>query len=154
MTHVIDEFTTRREDGVYIHTPLSNMSLSTIELHGLRWASVEHYYQAMKAILPEEREAIRLAPTPGQAKKLGRRCQLRPNWEEIKIQVMRTGLRAKFVPSNADGRYLISTGQALLIEGNTWGDKFWGCVGGIGENWLGHLLMARRAEVRYLEITR
>lgn len=156
MSEVIDRFATRDASDQLVHSPLSNFSASPMEIHGVTWPTVEHYFQGMKTQRDEEREAIRAAPTPGQAKHLGGarsgRCHLRANWEEIKIPVMRMGLRHKFVPSNADGRYLLNTGNALLIEGNDWGDKFWGCVRGLGENWLGHLLMARRAEIRYLEV--
>ena len=40
------------------------------------------------------------------------------------------------------------TGDAELIEGNNWGDTFWGVCNGVGENHLGKLLMARRAQLR------
>lgn len=40
---------------------------------------------------------------------------------------------------------LVGTGDAMLVEGNTWGDKFWGVCRGEGENQLGKLLMERRA---------
>ena len=32
-----------------------------------------------------------------------------------------------------------------LVEGNYWGDTFWGICNGEGTNWLGILLMAERA---------
>jgi predicted NAD-dependent protein-ADP-ribosyltransferase YbiA (DUF1768 family) len=35
-----------------------------------------------------------------------------------------------------------------LIEGNTWGDKFWGQVKGEGANYLGRLLMKVREELQ------
>lgn len=149
---VIDRFTVSGPQG-YQHSPLSNFHLGDLLISNQIWASMEAYYQGMKTLITEEREAIRLAPTPGEAKKLGRRCHLRPNWEEIKLPVMRFGLRHKFVPANSEGTYLLNTGDALLIEGNDWGDKFWGCVDGLGENWLGMLLMGRRAELRYLAAT-
>ncbi len=127
------------------------MPISNITIQGQLWMTVEHYFQGMKTLDPQVRERIRMAPTPGKAKALGRGCRLRANWEEIKIPVMRMALRNKFLPTNSDGRYLLNTGNALLLEGNDWGDKYWGVVNGQGENWLGHLLMARRAEIRYLE---
>ena len=39
---------------------------------------------------------------------------------------------------------LITTGDALLVEGNTWGDTFWGQCDGVGENHLGRILMGVR----------
>ena len=48
---------------------------------------------------------------------------------------------------------LIATGDAVLIEGNTWGDRFWGMVRNdsgmwVGENWLGRLLTLQRSIIR------
>jgi predicted NAD-dependent protein-ADP-ribosyltransferase YbiA (DUF1768 family) len=39
---------------------------------------------------------------------------------------------------------LMATGDAELIEGNTWGDRYWGVVDGTGENRLDKHLMQRR----------
>ena len=36
---------------------------------------------------------------------------------------------------------LIATGCEWLEEGNTWGDRTWGTVNGVGQNLLGHVLM-------------
>lgn len=133
------------------HTPLSNFSESPMVIDGDGWPTVEHYYQAMKTTDPAEREKIRRAQSPGEAKRLGRRVALRPDWEEIKLLVMRRALKYKFRYDNSDGVYLMSTGDQYLAEGNDWNDRFWGvspAVGGYGQNWLGVLLMARRAELR------
>jgi predicted NAD-dependent protein-ADP-ribosyltransferase YbiA (DUF1768 family) len=43
---------------------------------------------------------------------------------------------------------LLETGDAELIEGNDWGDTFWGVCGGKGNNFLGKLLMEVRKELR------
>lgn len=127
---------------------LSNFYPSSFEASGYPWTTVEHYYQAMKSIDPKHREAVCLTETPGEAKRLGRHCELRPDWEEIKIRVMRAGLLMKFAPMTVLTVLLLNTCDRYLIEGNTWGDSFWGVCDGQGENWLGHLLMARRAELR------
>lgn len=39
---------------------------------------------------------------------------------------------------------LIATGDSQLIEGNTWGDTYWGVCRGKGQNKLGKLLMKVR----------
>lgn len=44
---------------------------------------------------------------------------------------------------------LLATGGVELIEGNDWGDAFWGVCGGYGQNWLGVLLMLVRSELAY-----
>ena len=111
----------------------------------------EHFFQAMKSLNPKERQAIVLAPTPGKAKRLGRKVSLRKDWEDIKEEVMLTGLRHKF--SNPELRKkLLATGNEELIEGTTWHDNYWGICdcktcGGQGKNRLGKLLMQVREEL-------
>lgn len=41
----------------------------------------------------------------------------------------------------------LATGDAILIEGNTWGDRFWGVCEGFGQNHLGHVLMRVRVQL-------
>lgn len=145
MANVIPSFYV---DGV--HSPLSNFYAFEFVVSGKTYATVEHYFQAMKTVDLTEREKLRLTHGPGTVKKMGRRVQLRTDWEAIKLQVMRTALMHKFEINNPMGECLLGTGDAWLVEGNNWGDRFWGAVDGQGENWLGHLLMARRAELRAL----
>jgi len=88
------------------------------------------------------------APTPAKAKYWGRRCTMRPDWETEKVNVMYHLVKNKF--SHPDlGRRLLETGDAYLVEGNTWGDKFWGVEtdSGEGENHLGMILMRVREEL-------
>jgi ribA/ribD-fused uncharacterized protein len=108
--------------------------------------SNEHYYQAEKAQWPDERLWVLDAPTPGLAKKRGRKVALRPDWDEIKDEVMLRLLRRKFKNAGL-ARLLLATQDADLIEGNHWGDTYWGVCGGIGENKLGKLLMQVRREL-------
>lgn len=110
-------------------------------------ATVEHAYQALKTLDPKERERIRSARTPGEAKKRGRHATLRLNWDAIRIDEMRRCLRAKFADPGLMAQ-LVATGSRLLVEGNHWGDRFWGVSEGQGKNWLGKLLMELRAEGR------
>lgn len=72
---------------------------------------------------------------------------MRDDWERVKLAVMLDLLRQKF--AHADLRaQLIATSDDVLVEGNTWGDTFWGMCNGVGLNHLGRLLMQVRAEVR------
>ena len=94
-------------------------------------------------------DKVLMAATPGEAKKVGRSVPLNPDhWDTIKVQCMREITNAKFadVPEYA-GR-LMNTGARMLVEGNTWGDKFWGrCKEGdkwVGLNTLGVILMEQR----------
>jgi ribA/ribD-fused uncharacterized protein len=109
--------------------------------------TVEHHYQAAKTADPDWAAKILRAPAPAEAKKLGRLCPALANWDLHRVPVMRGLLRLKFqIPAMGDA--LVMTGDAELIEGNWWGDTFWGKVDGIGENWLGRLLMETRSLLR------
>ena len=59
------------------------------------------------------------------------------------MDVMRAVLAAKFSDPDLQA-CLIATGDAELVEENTWGDRFWGRTRGVGKNMLGHLLMELR----------
>jgi N-glycosidase YbiA len=95
------------------------------------------------------------ASTPTKAKQLGQSVVIRRDWEAIKLQVMRDAIRFKFPTIHHElSELLLATGDAMLIEGNAWDDRYWGAIYNLetdkwtGYNWLGHLLMARRAELR------
>jgi hypothetical protein len=60
-------------------------------------------------------------------------------------------LMQKFTRHPQLARELVGTGDAELVEGNTWGDEFWGVCNGRGSNQLGRLLMEVRALLRSLE---
>lgn len=129
-------------------TPLSNFHLFDVRISGIYWKTNEHYFQAMKTLDTGERNLIWAAKTPGQAKRLGRKVTLRSDWEEIKLLVMRQAIDRKFTLESAPGKYLLKTGDRLLVEGNSWNDRFWGVCEGTGQNWLGVLLMYRRAALK------
>jgi len=130
------------------HTFLSNFSAANVELDGEVYPTVEHAYQAAKTLDVDERHKIRLqAKTAGQAKKMGNKVKLRKNWEMIKVVVMRSLLEQKFAVGTMPHDWLLKTGDAELIEGNYWHDTFWGVCDGVGENWLGRLLMEIRDEL-------
>lgn len=132
---------------------LSNFQPVMVLLDDVSYPSVEHAYQAAKTPDKSKRNIICHAETPGKAKRLGRSplLQVREDWEFVKVDVMRNLVRQKFTHSGFQHfnlcRQLINTGDALLIEGNVWNDTFWGVCRNVGQNWLGRLLMERRAEL-------
>ncbi len=130
------------------HAFLSNFFPAPFVLDGIVYPTVEHAFQAAKCCDAAQAERIRRAPSPGAAKRLGRRAQLRPDWEPVKLDVMHRCLRAKFAQHPDLAARLLATGSARLVEGNTWGDTFWGRTGSRGRNHLGRLLMLVRAELR------
>ena len=133
---------------------LSNFDDSPFEIGGITYPTVEHWFQAWKTADLETHKAIAAAPTPGKAKRMGRRVELRPDWEEIKVEIMRAGLWYKFSNPNLRDK-LLATGDEELMEGNTWHDNTWGncvcqrCQDIPGRNMLGMLLMELRQEIEY-----
>jgi N-glycosidase YbiA len=134
-----------RFDGEYAF--LSNFWSSPITLDGITYPTVEHAFQAAKAINPPERQRIAALPTPGAAKRAGRKVAIRPDWERVKVGIMEDLVRRKFADPELAGK-LLATGEEDLVEGNTWNDRFWGVCRGSGRNELGKILMRVRAELR------
>ena len=80
---------------------------------------------------------------PAESKKAGRRVTLRPDWEEVKVGIMEEIVRTKFTQNEDLKCWLIGTGDAELVEGNTWHDTCWGVDAKTdeGQNHLGKILM-------------
>jgi len=138
---------------------LSNFYLVDIEYKGDIYPTLEHAYQAAKTHSKKERAKIRNLKYGGEAKKYGRalkeRGLQREDWEEVNIKIMRSLLRKKFAKDHVAKLWirLKNTGDAKLIEGNFWHDRFWGMMkdpDGIlrGKNMLGKLLMEIRSELK------
>ena len=129
----------------------SNFSAHEFTLDGEYWKTSEHYFQAQKfAHSPEDMAAIARASTPKRAAELGRERTrpLRKDWEEVKDDVMRRALAAKFEAHPELRELLLGTGDEELIE-KTSGDYYWGCgTRGTGHNMLGKLLMELRDKLR------
>lgn len=114
---------------------------------GITYPSSEHAYVASKVITLSTRRWIASIETAGQVKRAGRTLVLRDDWEQVKRAEMLSILRLKFQnPELADK--LRATGNATLVEGNTWGDTYWGVCNGQGHNVLGQLLMLVRSELQ------
>lgn len=136
---IIDSF--RGEYGY-----LSNFHKCRVEFEGMVYPSVEHAFQAAKNPDPEYRSLIAAAGSPVTTKRMGKKTQLRPDWEEVKEGIMLELLRSKFSDPVLREK-LLATGDAELIEGNNHWDRFWGVCRGEGLNKLGKLLMRVREEL-------
>ena len=130
---------------------ISNFYWNEIEFEGITYPTNEHFFQAMKTLDIGERQKIANCLTPGQAKRMGRQVVLRPDWEEVKEDIMLFGLCLKFADEQlAD--WLVETGDEPLEEGTTWHDNEWGncscerCRNIPGKNKLGKILMKLRTE--------
>lgn len=132
---------------------LSNFYRSPFIIDGFVYETIEHFFHCMKTRDKQTRKWIKESHTAGEAKRRGRNVKLRPDWEEVKMGIMKKGLKAKFTQNSLLRQKLLETGEKLLEEGNSWGDSFWGVnknpkrgrIG--GENHLGRLLMALRDEL-------
>jgi ribA/ribD-fused uncharacterized protein len=131
---------------------LSNFFVRDLTLDNVVYRSGEHAFQAQKAFRLDERTYVMDALTPTEAKRRGRLVALRIGWEEEKLAIMERVVRAKFKDAQL-AHLLKKTGDAQLIEGNTWDDDYWGVVVGRGENdahgenHLGKILMKVRDEL-------
>lgn len=153
----------RRDRGSFRF--LSHFYPSPLVLDGSVWPTVEHYYQFQKSFDPNYRAAIRAAEHPGHVKHLAasptvpRRFSKgswfrkhgtapRPDWDEVKLDIMRRADGAKYMQNVDLAALLMATGTAELVEDSA-SEPFWG-IGqeGLGHNWAGRILMEVRAGFR------
>jgi N-glycosidase YbiA len=138
----------------YSKTPeynwLSNFSAHSFTLDGVRWPTVEHYYQAQKYPGQVVVDAIHRSASPAEARNRGqdRSLQPRPDWDDVKTEVMRRAIEAKFTEHSELRERLLSTGDEELVhESGT--DMFWGRKkDGSGKNMLGVVTMSVRQFLR------
>lgn len=132
----------------YINSDKSDLC----KIEKYNYMSVEHYYQAMKFNDPKIRKQIREAFSPFLAKKIAHKNEalIRKDWDNIKLDIMEKGVRAKFMQNEYLKKKLLQTGNVCLEEGNTWNDLFWGksLKTGKGQNHLGKILMKVRQEIK------
>lgn len=125
---------------------LSNFYPCRIRVDGIVYPSVENAYVAAKFDNHVIKRKIATMDS-GEAKVFGRNNPITtPNWDDVKVDIMRELIDLKFLDNNLAAK-LIATDPLLLIEGNTWGDRFWGMCQGEGENMLGRILMQQRAKL-------
>ena len=130
---------------------LSNFYPATIIMDGLRFTDSEAAFQSQKE--PEKAHMYE-GLDPKTTKAMGRKANLRSDWDEVKDDTMRRVVRLKFEQNSDLQKRLIDTGEAVLIEGNNWHDNYWGvctcdkCERISGKNMLGKILMEIRNEFK------
>lgn len=129
----------------------SNFYSAEIMIDNYKYPTTEHYFQAMKffPINIEYFNKIRLSKSPNDAFKLGKSkiYKIRDDWNEIKDDIMRKALKAKFTQHPNLKEVLINTNESVLIE-HTERDNYWADGGdGSGKNMLGKLLMELRSQL-------
>lgn len=135
---IIDSF----REGFYF---LSNFYKASILYDGIIYMNAEAAFQAQKTNNMVERVYMS-EMGPAEAKRYGRKVKLRKDWNDVRLSVMKDIVYVKFSQNPDLKEKLLATGEARLEEGNDWGDRFWGTVGGSGENHLGKILMEIREQ--------
>lgn len=116
--------------------------------YGWPYGSTEAAFQAAKCETDDEKYGF-IHLSPDAAKRKGRQVKLRPDWEQVKDGIMEEIVHEKFFQWEHLARKLMATGDAELIEGNTWNDRYWGIDLHTmqGQNKLGKILMKVRDEL-------
>lgn len=127
---------------------LSNFYECPVTLDGITYQNSEAAFQAQKVIDPNQRKQFANLE-PGKAKRLGRKVELRSNWDWYRDYAMKEVLEAKFTQNKDLLEKLLDTGDATLIEGNWWNDTYWGICNGKGSNKLGRFLMELRSTLAW-----
>ena len=124
---------------------LSNFYPAKVIYEGVEYRTSEHAYQAAKSLNRVVRASIQKIQKPGKAKEEGQLIKARPDWDKVKVKIMTEILLSKFSDPKLM-EMLVATRPAILIEGNTWHDNFWGscfcekCSSIKGQNHLGIIL--------------
>ncbi len=144
---------------------LSNFYPCKVEVDGMRFPSSEHAYMSFKSsgdfTTPEEEDrpsitapwktiCQSLVVSCKDIKKWGSLVKIDvPDWDSKRPGIMLKVVSAKFEQNPDLAQKLLDTGDQELIEGNNWGDTYWGMVNGVGENHLGNILMTVRTALKF-----
>ena len=125
---------------------LSNTYKSPVEFNGIEFPNVESCYWAQRPKDDHSRiKFARLKPAKAKAKAIN--TTPRDDWDDVKVNIMSNILLKKFSNENLKKK-LISTGDAELINNDSYNDEFYGVHYGNGENILGKLLMQIRDKIK------
>ena len=119
-----------RPDGRPSHSCFSQWFEADFRIDGVRYSTAEHFMMAEKARLFDDqamRTRILAAGRPGAAKALGRKVGNfdEAAWAARRFDAVVEGNLAKFSQNPALGRYLLATGQQVLVEASPV-DRIWG----------------------------
>ena len=86
--------------------------------------TVEHWFQACKATSRQQFDLILACGTAAAAKRAGRETELRPDWEQVKFEVMLCALRGKFALEPYRSGLLLTHPRPLAEDSPS--DYVWG----------------------------
>lgn len=153
MTNKIETFTkpeTRFLSNFYPHKKDGSKCPVDVKViyNDIEFDCVENAYQAAKFL--DKTQQIQFSKkSPYETKAYWEENKnYRPDWNDIKLNVMKDLIWQKFSNSKELTQMLLDTQDAILEEGNDWDDTFWGVCNGVGENNLGKILMAARERLK------
>jgi N-glycosidase YbiA len=129
---------------------LSNFPEHKFCLNGVRWSSMERYYQAQKYAGTELEGQIRKADSPNKARKM---CQNRSltvcqDWDDVKEAIMRETVKAKFEQNRLLCEQFFATGNEELVHESS-SNMFRGrSLEGDGDKRLGVIMMDVRRTLK------
>lgn len=127
---------------------MGNFFKARFFIYGRWWSFVEAPYQAQKTFVQEEQDAIWAVVKANDSRLLGQKVTMRPDWDQVKRQVMKECVLAKFLQHPDLRKQLMATADELLIEDSPV-DWYWGCgADGTGQNVLGQVLGEVREELK------
>jgi ribA/ribD-fused uncharacterized protein len=142
----------------------SNMAEYPIQIEDKRYPTVEHYFQAEKAREFNDKEMLeKILETPSAkaVKALGKKVKnfVKEKWDHERLDIMKRGVRAKFVQHPELQKQLLETGTKQIGDADA-RDLYWG-IGTSenteksknpekwkGQNQLGKIMMSLREEFK------
>lgn len=151
-----DQGTTKSVENCIYFNPSNLAELSNyfqspfVDDDNIEWSSAEHYYQAQKFLDDATREYVRVQKTPRKAHDAGterRPSGIRPDWDDMRTEVIYRAMRWKFRQNPACEEALLETKDKRLVL-NDPDNSFWGNGSdGNGSNHLGRILETVRKEL-------
>lgn len=102
---------------IYKYSFLNNFYDCKVTYDGITYCNSEAAFQAQKTKTKHERLCFTNL-SPQKAKSMGRRVELREDWEKVKDQIMYEVVKAKFQQNPDLKQRLLDTGDAEIVEGN------------------------------------
>ena len=124
---------------------LSNFWPVNIKYNERNFTTLEHAFMSQKNLSKVWQDFCSQEPDAKVVSKLGKEIMLRPDWDSIKVDLMKELVELKFSQDDLKEK-LVATKNMEIQEGNTWGDTFWGVdlETQKGENLLGKIIMDAR----------
>ena len=127
---------------------MGNFFKARFFVFGRWWNFVEAPYQAEKTPIQSERDEIWAVKKAMDSRLLGQKVTMRSDWDQVKREIMKECVTAKFLQHPLLRAELLATGTEELIEDSPV-DWYWGCgADGTGQNVLGQVLMEVREELK------